>query len=301
MLTPLWQTSLLPDLCAALVLPVVQRCSGWTSGRHRCWWCCNGVTAAAAAAVDGTTKRLVISDGLTNLFRSLMLLSPQDVTAAAYLACGELLELDLTCWRDVTSSQLIMCKQQCSQLLSNARLLTTVGTRTSRRAVQPHEDGTRPPWPWCLGVCGVANTWCCSLGGGWQLWMTDGVLTVPLMRFGYPVSCTRWVRVLCFGKGRGCECRSSCCCWLMMCAAAGKIAPDYAGMDLNVGGSLVAAAVGEVTGVSRQRMRELYSSYGDLGDVAQVGGCCCCCCAAGTENRELSGRLCGDLSEGAFL
>jgi len=45
--------------------------------------------AVTLAAVDSTTKRNQIALGMTNFFRSLMLLSPQDVVPAAYLLCGE--------------------------------------------------------------------------------------------------------------------------------------------------------------------------------------------------------------------
>jgi hypothetical protein len=47
--------------------------------------------ALTLAAIDGTSSRLLIADGLTNMFRSLMLLAPGQVTAAAYLVCGKLL------------------------------------------------------------------------------------------------------------------------------------------------------------------------------------------------------------------
>lgn len=50
--------------------------------------------------------------------------------------------------------------------------------------------------------------------------------------------------------------------------AVGKVGPDYEGMELNVGGSTVAAAVSECTGVSRARLRSMYNELGDLGDVA---------------------------------
>ena len=51
--------------------------------------------------------------------------------------------------------------------------------------------------------------------------------------------------------------------------AVGKIAPDYEqGKELSVGGSTVAAAISEATGVTRSRLRELYNVMGDLGDVA---------------------------------
>lgn len=45
--------------------------------------------AQAFAAMDSTTKRLRIGDALTNMFRAVMLLSPDDLQAAAYLACGK--------------------------------------------------------------------------------------------------------------------------------------------------------------------------------------------------------------------
>jgi DNA ligase-1 len=45
--------------------------------------------ALALSAVDGTSKRNQMALGMTNFFRSLMLLSPGDVVPAAYLLCGE--------------------------------------------------------------------------------------------------------------------------------------------------------------------------------------------------------------------
>ena len=51
--------------------------------------------------------------------------------------------------------------------------------------------------------------------------------------------------------------------------AVGKIAPEYEqGMELSLGGSTVAAAVSEATGVTRTKLREMYNELGDLGDVA---------------------------------
>ncbi|KAH7616567.1 putative DNA ligase 6 [Nannochloris sp. 'desiccata'] len=51
--------------------------------------------------------------------------------------------------------------------------------------------------------------------------------------------------------------------------AVGKIAPEYEqGMELSLGGSTVAAAVSEATGVTRNKLREMYNELGDLGDVA---------------------------------
>jgi ATP-dependent DNA ligase I len=49
----------------------------------------------------------------------------------------------------------------------------------------------------------------------------------------------------------------------------GEVAPPFhPDMELSVGGSTVMAAVSEVTGVNRRRLRELYVQYGDPGDVA---------------------------------
>ncbi|BBN03501.1 DNA ligase 1 [Marchantia polymorpha subsp. ruderalis] len=49
-----------------------------------------------------------------------------------------------------------------------------------------------------------------------------------------------------------------------------RLAPDFESVDLNIGGSIVSTAVGEVAGVSRAKLREMYTSMGDLGDVAQA-------------------------------
>lgn len=46
----------------------------------------------------------------------------------------------------------------------------------------------------------------------------------------------------------------------------GKIAPDYEGIELNVGGATVSGAISEATGISRGRLRELYNEIGDLGE-----------------------------------
>ncbi|GMH27223.1 hypothetical protein Nepgr_029066 [Nepenthes gracilis] len=48
-----------------------------------------------------------------------------------------------------------------------------------------------------------------------------------------------------------------------------KIAADHDNMELNIGGSLVAAALQEACGINRSRIRDMYNSLGDLGDVAQ--------------------------------
>ncbi|GAB2301757.1 hypothetical protein Dimus_035783 [Dionaea muscipula] len=48
-----------------------------------------------------------------------------------------------------------------------------------------------------------------------------------------------------------------------------KIAPDHENMELNIGGSLVTAALQEACGTNRNKIREMYNRLGDLGDVAQ--------------------------------
>ncbi|GAB4832343.1 hypothetical protein Ancab_006359 [Ancistrocladus abbreviatus] len=48
-----------------------------------------------------------------------------------------------------------------------------------------------------------------------------------------------------------------------------KIAADHENMELNIGGSLVTAALQEACGTNRSRIRDMYNSLGDLGDVAQ--------------------------------
>ncbi|XP_047317657.1 DNA ligase 6 [Impatiens glandulifera] len=49
-----------------------------------------------------------------------------------------------------------------------------------------------------------------------------------------------------------------------------KLAPDYENIELNIGGSIVVAALEEACGTDKARIRELYESLGDLGDVAQL-------------------------------
>ncbi|XP_071712903.1 DNA ligase 6 isoform X2 [Rutidosis leptorrhynchoides] len=49
-----------------------------------------------------------------------------------------------------------------------------------------------------------------------------------------------------------------------------KIAPDHENTELNIGGSVVTAALEEACGTSRSKIRDLYNSLGDLGDVAQL-------------------------------
>uniref|UniRef100_A0A9I9CY62 DNA ligase n=1 Tax=Cucumis melo TaxID=3656 RepID=A0A9I9CY62_CUCME len=47
-----------------------------------------------------------------------------------------------------------------------------------------------------------------------------------------------------------------------------KIAADHENMELNIGGSLVTAALEEACGVGRSKITEMYNELGDLGDVA---------------------------------
>ncbi|XP_060193052.1 DNA ligase 6 isoform X2 [Lycium barbarum] len=49
-----------------------------------------------------------------------------------------------------------------------------------------------------------------------------------------------------------------------------KIAPDHENMELSIGGSTVVAALEEACGTKKSKVRELYNSLGDLGDVAQL-------------------------------
>ncbi|XP_057757120.1 DNA ligase 6 isoform X1 [Arachis stenosperma] len=48
-----------------------------------------------------------------------------------------------------------------------------------------------------------------------------------------------------------------------------KIAADHEKMELNIGGSIVTAALEEACGTNRSKIREMYNKFGDLGDVAQ--------------------------------
>ncbi|KAG8384127.1 hypothetical protein BUALT_Bualt04G0086000 [Buddleja alternifolia] len=49
-----------------------------------------------------------------------------------------------------------------------------------------------------------------------------------------------------------------------------KIAPDHENMELNIGGSIIVAALEEACGTNRSKINNLYNSLGDLGDVAQL-------------------------------
>ena len=47
--------------------------------------------------------------------------------------------------------------------------------------------------------------------------------------------------------------------------SVGKIASEYEGIELNVGGATVTAAIAEATGVTRSKLREMYNTMGDIG------------------------------------
>ncbi|KAL2522198.1 DNA LIGASE 6 [Forsythia ovata] len=49
-----------------------------------------------------------------------------------------------------------------------------------------------------------------------------------------------------------------------------KIAPDHENLELNIGASIVVAALEEACGTNRSKISNLYNSLGDLGDVAQL-------------------------------
>ncbi|KAL7190750.1 hypothetical protein ACSBR2_022933 [Camellia fascicularis] len=49
-----------------------------------------------------------------------------------------------------------------------------------------------------------------------------------------------------------------------------KIAPDHENKELNIGGSIVVAALEETCGTNKSKIKELYDNLGDLGDVAQL-------------------------------
>nr|GMD51989.1 DNA ligase 6 isoform X1 [Ipomoea batatas] len=49
-----------------------------------------------------------------------------------------------------------------------------------------------------------------------------------------------------------------------------KIAPDHENIELNIGGSIVIAALEEACGAKKAKIQDLYKNLGDLGDVAQV-------------------------------
>ncbi|XP_038720106.1 DNA ligase 6 isoform X2 [Tripterygium wilfordii] len=49
-----------------------------------------------------------------------------------------------------------------------------------------------------------------------------------------------------------------------------KIAADHENMELNIGGALVTSALEEACGTKRSKIRDMYNTLGDLGDVAQM-------------------------------
>lgn len=49
-----------------------------------------------------------------------------------------------------------------------------------------------------------------------------------------------------------------------------RLAPPYEGVELNVGGASVAAAISQATGASAAAIKRRYNELGDLGDVAQT-------------------------------
>ncbi|XP_057994627.1 DNA ligase 6 isoform X2 [Hevea brasiliensis] len=49
-----------------------------------------------------------------------------------------------------------------------------------------------------------------------------------------------------------------------------KIAADHENIELNIGGGLVTSSLEEACGAKRSKIRDMYNSFGDLGDVAQV-------------------------------
>lgn len=73
----------------------------------------------------------------------------------------------------------------------------------------------------------------------------------------------------------------------------GKIAPEHEGVELNVGGSVISAAIREATGVTRQRLHAMYDSLGDPGDVAEA----CrhtqvCSCNPAQAQQDVLGHAC---------
>ncbi|KAL7101678.1 hypothetical protein ACP275_08G069700 [Erythranthe tilingii] len=49
-----------------------------------------------------------------------------------------------------------------------------------------------------------------------------------------------------------------------------RIAPEHENIELNIGSSIVVAALEEVCGTNKSKIKNLYNSLGDLGDVAQL-------------------------------
>lgn len=51
--------------------------------------------------------------------------------------------------------------------------------------------------------------------------------------------------------------------------ALGKLAPDFEQIELRVGGSTIATAISEATGVTRMQLGRMHDVMGDMGDVAE--------------------------------
>lgn len=51
--------------------------------------------------------------------------------------------------------------------------------------------------------------------------------------------------------------------------ALGKLAPDFEQIELRVGGSTIATAISEATGVTRAQLGRMHNVMGDMGDVAE--------------------------------
>ncbi len=51
--------------------------------------------------------------------------------------------------------------------------------------------------------------------------------------------------------------------------ALGKLAPDFQQIELRVGGSTIATAISEATGVTRAQLGRMHDTMGDMGDVAE--------------------------------
>ena len=51
--------------------------------------------------------------------------------------------------------------------------------------------------------------------------------------------------------------------------ALGKLAPDFQQIELRVGGSTIATAISEATGVTRAQLGRMHDAMGDMGDVAE--------------------------------
>ncbi|KAF6259490.1 ATP-dependent DNA ligase [Scenedesmus sp. NREL 46B-D3] len=129
--------------------------------RDACWAPADAApylaVAVTLAAIDGTSSRLLIADGLTNMFRSLMLLAPGQVTAAAYLVAGKIapeyaLGADLNIGGSVVSSALCeVCGVSRAQLRELYNSMGDLGDVA--QACRRKQSSLLPPPP--LTVAGV--------------------------------------------------------------------------------------------------------------------------------------------------